>query len=281
MHRFDVHHVVAVLGLLCLAGCGGDSPSGGPGPGPSPTPTGITIAPGTTFLRVNQTETFTATMTMSNGSTQPVQPSWQSDNTSVLTFEGTGTARGRSNGTATIIASSQGLSSTRLIRVTPDFQGTWTGDYQISRCDATKEYQEIDFCHAEDGFAPGRIFPVAFRFTHERDSVSGAVTLGQIEGTANGAIDANGQFAGSGNVPFTAEGVTGLFAMAPLNLTAQGDRLQGRFTITVTFPGVPGQGVFDADLRTVTRTAASSPTLSLGPHIFGSLREAWQAARQH
>ena len=282
MHRLDVHRLIAVAGLVCLAGCGGDdSPRDtGPGPAPSPTPTGITIAPGTAFLRVNQSETFTATMTMSNGSTQPAQPTWQSDNTTVLTFEGTGTARGRSNGTATIIASSQGLSAARLIRVTPDFQGTWAGDYQISRCDATKEYRDADFCHSEDGFAPGRLLPIAFTFTHERESASGTVTLGQLEGPASGTIDANGQLAGSGNVTFTSEGVTGLFAIAPLTLTSQGDRLQGRMTVTLTVPGVPGQGVFDADLRTVTRQAASATTLSVGPNTFGSLREALRAIRQ-
>jgi hypothetical protein len=74
--------------------------------------------------------------------------------------------------------------------------------------------------------------------------------------------------------------VTALFAIAPLILTPQGDRLQGRFTVTVTVPGVPGQGVFDADLRTVTRTAAGTAMLNLGPKTFGSLKEALRAARQ-
>ena len=86
---------------VSLVSCGGGSGSGsgsGSGAGPTPTPQSLAITPGTSILKVNQTETFAGTVTLSNGQTQTVQPTWQSDNTTVLTFVYGGVARGRGNG---------------------------------------------------------------------------------------------------------------------------------------------------------------------------------------
>jgi Big-like domain-containing protein len=281
MTRTAVHTLLAFAAAITLAACGGESP---PPTGPTPptpsTPRSLAISPDTAFLKVNQTETFSGTLTMSDGQTQSVQPTWQSDNTSVLTFDGGGTARGLRNGTATITASNQGLSTTRLIRVAPDYQGTWAGDYVVVRCDATAEYRAADFCHPERGFAVGRLLAVFFAFTQQRESISGDMDLGALEGTASGSLDGNGQLTGSGNAVFTAEGVPVVFAVGPLVLNADGNRLTGRFTVTMTIAGVPGQGVFDADIKTVTRMSSSTASTLGTRREFGSLRESFRAAQR-
>ena len=129
--RLIPNAVICLAIALVLPACGG----GGSSAPPTPTPQSLSITPGTTILRVNQTETFAGTLAMSNGQTQVVQPTWQSDNTTVLTFDSGGTARGRGNGTATIIGTHQGLQATRLIRVATDYQGTWLGEYVVRRCE--------------------------------------------------------------------------------------------------------------------------------------------------
>ena len=231
-------------------------------------------------MRVNQTEAFAATLRMSDGQTQPVQPTWQSDNTTVLTFENGGTARGRNNGTATIIGTHQGLTATRLIRVASDYQGAWVGDYVIRRCDDAGDFRDTDFCDREDGFYAGEILEVGLELRQDGTSVTGDARLGGIEGTASGSLDTQGRFAGSGSLTFVADGFPVAFAVNPLSLNAEGDRLTGTFTVTVTAPGLTGQGVFDAELPTVVRTAAGVMPSGGRSETFGNLRELLRAVRQ-
>ena len=144
--------VLAVILVAPLAACGGKD--GSPA-GPSTTPatvTGLSLSPGTTVLKTNQTETFTASAMMSSGPSQAVQPAWTSDNTTVLSIDAAGLARGLTNGAATITATHGGVSETRRIRVVTDYQGSWTGDYVVRRCDHSGDFRRGEFCDREDGF---------------------------------------------------------------------------------------------------------------------------------
>lgn len=263
MARLPIHLLLCAVMAIALGGCGGGSDGPGPGPGPAPTPTpqSLTITPATTILKVDQTETFAATMTLSNAQTQTVQPTWQSDNTTVLAFENGGQARGRRNGTATIIATHQGLQATRLIRVATDYLGTWLGDYVVRRCAHSGLFRDIDFCDRDDGFYVGEILEIGFNLTQERDQAFGDIFLGALEGTTTGRVEADGRYVGTGTLTFVEDGVTVLFTVDPLALHAEGDRLTGKFTVTVTAEGATGQGVLDGELRTVVRTASPMPHL--------------------
>ena len=130
------------------------------------------------MLKVNQTETFTATAMMSSGPAQPVQPVWSSDNTTVLTIDGNGMARGVANGTATITATHQGVSEARRLRVVPDYQVSWAGDYIVRTCRDSGDFGSADFCQAGEGFWPGDQLPIGLTLTQDRDQVQGQLGLG-------------------------------------------------------------------------------------------------------
>ena len=243
------------LGLLSCGGGGSDS-----GGGPSPTPQSLTITPGTTILKVDQTEAFTGTVTLSNGQSQTVQPTWQSDNTTVLSFEA-GSARGRSNGTATIIGTSQGLTATRLMRVATNYQGIWAGDYIIRGCDSSGDFRDAEFCNRDDGFYAGQVFEVAFDLTQDRDEVTGEMFLGALEGTTRGRVEGDGRFTGTGSFTVSEDGLVVAFAVNPVNVNADGSRMTGTFTVSVTAPGASGQGLFTAEILTVARISSGlAPT---------------------
>lgn len=257
-------HLAAVVALLALVGCGGGG--SGSGSSPSPTPQSLTITPGTTILKVDQTETFAGTVTLTNGQTQTVQPTWQSDNTTVLSFE-SGAARGRSNGTATIIGTSQGLTATRLIRVATNYQGTWVGDYVVRGCDASGDFRSTGFCSTQDGFYGGQVLEVAFDLTQDRDDVTGEMFLGGLEGTTRGRVEADGRLTGTGSLTFSEDGFVLVFTVNPLNVNADGNRLSGTFTVTVTAAGASGQGIFTAEILTVARIASGLlPTARASTH---------------
>ncbi len=278
--RPAVQAMLCVTMAVALASCGGGSGSGsGSGSAPSPTAQSLTITPGTTILKVNQTETFAGTVAMSNGQTQTVQPAWQSDNTTVLTFDNGGVARGRSNGTATIIGTNQGLTAVRLIRVATDYQGLWIGDYVVRRCEQSGDFRQTEFCDREDGFYVGEILPIAMDLGQAGDAVNGDLALGGIEGTTRGRVEENGRYVGTGSATFTSEGIAVVFALDPLSVNADGDRMTGAFTVTVTIAGVSGQGVLQADLKTVVRTA--SGLLPLGGHAgsVGSIQDVLRMMR--
>ena len=252
--RSSFQFVLVLTTSAGIAACGGGSDGGGTPP--TPTPQSLNIAPGTSALRVSQTEAFSGNMTLSNGQAQQVQPTWQSDNVSVLTFEGSNVARGRAHGTATIIGTHQGLTATRLIRVFNNYHGTWYGDYTVTRCEDSGAFRTADYCDREDGFYPGDVLEIGLNLRQQADGITGDMVLGAIEGDTSGAVGTQGRDTGVGNLTITEEGVAVALAVHPLDFKAEGDRLTGTFTVTFTVPGASGQARIDAALRTVVRTGA-------------------------
>jgi hypothetical protein len=124
--------VALVLGFgfaLGVTSCGGGE--GGPATPTAPTVTGLAIAPATDLLKINQSETFTATATMSNGSTVAVTAAWRSDNPAVATVDANGRVTGIASGETAISAESNGVRAPpRTMRVLPDYQGRWGGDWR-------------------------------------------------------------------------------------------------------------------------------------------------------
>lgn len=102
-----------------------------------------------------------------------------------------------------------------------------------------------------------------------------------IEGTFTGSIDANGRLTGTGSLTFTADEGSLAFALDPISVDVQGDRMTGRFTVTVTSPGFTGQGLLETELNTVVRVASGSGTSGRGPTVTsGTLRDFTRALRR-
>lgn len=139
--------------------------------------------------------------------------------------------------------------------------------------------KDVEFCDREDGFYVGEVLEILFDLTQDRDAVTGDLALGSIDGTTSGSVGADGRYTGTGSLTFTSEGVPVAFAVNPLNVNADGDRMTGSFTVTVTAPGFSGQGVIGAELKTVVRMA--SGVMPLGGHSgpVGSIRDVLRKMR--
>ena len=117
--------------LLAAIGCGSDSPSS---PTPQP-PTSLTVSLGISSVFTEHTTTATATAKTANGTLTVVTPTWSSDKTSVATVSQSGVVTATGSGTASIVASYQGLTGSAMLTVTPNFTGTWKGIAQVESCE--------------------------------------------------------------------------------------------------------------------------------------------------
>lgn len=249
----------AVLLLGPLVACGGGSSGGGGTPtSPGATPTSITISPGTDLLKLKGTENFTATAAMSNGSSSAVTPNWRSDNTSVLTIEASGRATGVSSGNATIIAEHQGLSATRLVRVVPDYQGSWRGEISMRSCEDDGEWEGT--C-AE--LSAGDRDTLSLAVTQQGATVTATLDLGGFAGPVTGSIATDGTLTLSGTYSSTLDGFPFQVSVVEWqSVSTDNARMTGRGSFTMRTALLTGQARLNVDLVGVNK---SSATLAASP----------------
>lgn len=209
---------------------------------PSPTVTSITFSSWTDVLKVKEAATFTATATHSDNSSASVAD-WRSDMPTVATVDAvTGKVTGVSAGTATIVATHDGMSATRSIRVVPDFGGTWKGAFRVSSCSGSGRYAEV--C----GYVALMVGQLEFEFGQDREQVTGTMDYGySLEGDlhAIGPVPVSGTINTGGHLK-----LTGAFTNSrqfDFVLRADGndlyivaDRVLGTFTVDMTIPSNTG-----------------------------------------
>jgi Bacterial Ig-like domain (group 2) len=246
--------VMCLVGALAFAGCGGDN-KGNPN-GPSDTRiTGLTISPATDLLKINGSETFTLTGAMSNGASQTVSGTWASDAAAVAAIDSSGRATGRASGEATISGDSQGLRATRRLRVVPDYQGDWRGNWAITGCTADGEWARANVCQ---DIPNGALSAFRLTLTQTRDAVSGSVDFDELPGPIQGSIRISGELELGGTFTVSDPDVTLQVAVSDWqSVTTDNQRMTGRFTITLTANGIPGSIRVGGDLRTISKNAGA------------------------
>lgn len=261
--------VACVLGIAC----GGQESGGGTvptAPTPSPTPTSLSIS-GPTTLRTGQRGNYTAALTMSNGTTQNVTPSWMSDNVSVLAVNNSGEGRGAGHGSATMVASTQGLSASTLVRVYQDYQGTWRGTHRIKACDERGAF--VGIC--KEGFPLRTVLPFEVRLTQNGGSATGSLLLGQVSFNITGAIFDSRHFVGAGSSTYSFDDVTFIERIDTLDLLSNGAAMSGSLVATIEALGYAGNTYLESDLSNVGRT---SSTVRPVPRLsFSSVNDMLQA----
>ena len=119
-----------MLGLALAVACG----DGGPAKATAPSLTSITVS-GSDLLLIGQSEAF---MAVDNTGAAVTTPWWVTDAPSIVTVDGpTGRVTAVGIGTATVVATSSGVRGTKTVRILPNFTGTWSGQYEDTRCEAT------------------------------------------------------------------------------------------------------------------------------------------------
>lgn len=246
--------LLPALAVLAFVSCdGGD---GGTPTSASSTPTALSISPPTDFLKVGQTESFSAQASMSNGSTQTVTATWGSDAPGVAAVESGGLIRGVSPGDATIWADYMGIRATRRLRVAPDYQGNWSGSYRVLGCSATGDWRDEGMCGELD--LVGEVLPLMLRLSQNRTSVTGTIAIGDLMGDGSGDIGVSGILTLNGSVTFEEEGIRATITLADWSTTASGDGMTGNFTEVWTVTGFDGDMRLPCALETVQRTSTAS-----------------------
>lgn len=151
---------------VVAAACSSDSPTDPSPPGTSQ----LVIAPQPDFLTVGTSITLEARL---SGTTPPrvVQADWSSTDGRVVSVERTGRINALAAGRTTIRAAFEQQTASLDVRVTPDFNGTWTGTRRVTACN----HPRPDFCAAN--YLPNTRVVTTLVLTQSRDRVTGTLLL--------------------------------------------------------------------------------------------------------
>jgi hypothetical protein len=238
---------LVVLFAIGVSACSGKSPTGPSSPPPAVvTITGVQIQAATDLYRVGFGETFSAVASRSDGTTIVITSGvvWAADNASVGSMDSTGRFAPVGPGLTTVTASYQGTGAAKLIRVVPDYQGSWQGTTLTTGCTAILDYERGGLCAAFVGRAQTGVF-----LSQSRDTVSGQLFIGTFPLTVTGTI---GQ---PGGVTLTGSGSTNGFDIVLVSWStfAQGSSMTGTFTFRVSGGGVSGNVTVSTTIDRLTR----------------------------
>ena len=177
---------LAVVVALAAVGCGGDNPVA-----PTPTVSSVTVAPATPnqTIFIGQTAQFTATSTLSDGQTEMRAGTWGSDNPAVATVDQNGLVTAVAAGEATIFVDVNPRGQV-LIRVFPNFGGTWAGNEVITGCQDSGVF--VGLC-AEPEFQLGSTDDNGYMFTQTRASVDAVLGDGTLTASSTGTVTTDGE----------------------------------------------------------------------------------------
>jgi hypothetical protein len=179
------------LGAALLTACGGGSSAPTTPTSPTAPTDPITITSQSDQLLIGVSETFTA-------SGLGTASSWSSDSSAATVEAGTGRVTGNASGEATIAVDSGGRRGTKLIRVLPNYQGTWSGSYRVTECSQTEQMARANFCG--NSFEPTTVLPMSMTNTQTRDAVTSRLALGTIAGDGSGPVRSDGTLLLEGTV---------------------------------------------------------------------------------
>lgn len=253
--RAHVIHIVLVLGLVSCGGSDGERPP--TSPTPTPTATGLTISSPTDLLKINQSETFVLTAAMSDGSTRTVAGAWRSDSPAVAAVDSNGRVTGAGSGETAISAESNGLrAAPRTVRVLPDYQGRWSGDWRLAGCTTDGDWTRSDICR---DVPVGTLLPFGLTLTQDRETATGTVTLDDVVGPVHGSIRPAGHLGVGGTFTLTDEGITIDVTVTDWETTTtDNQRMTGRFVLVFRASTLQGSVRFDGELRIVGKSAATA-----------------------
>jgi len=235
-----------------------------------PTPVSVVVsypAGGTIFI--GAAVQFQAQEMLNNGTTRMSSTAtWASDNPAVATVGVTGLVTAVSAGQATISASVANVPGAfLLIRVYPNFGGTWTGLEVVATCSATGDLAGLGLC--DDDFALGSLFGHGSTLTQAEASVNAVIDGGDgFTATTSGTISVGGELTLSPAPFLPADPEIGA---AVENWRTRSDvpsQMTGAYDLVFTASGLSGEWRVGLSLQNVVKAGGAA---ALGEPTSGGI----------
>ena len=251
-----MRHLVLVIALALGAACGSST-----GPDEVVTTSGINVTISNP-LRMGQTTQAAGTATLSNGQTQSITAGWRSDVPAVATVTDGGMVAGVANGRATIYVVSGGVQGQQVIRVVPDYHGSWDGGLRVTSCTQSGIFASAEAC---DEFRVGDVSGFALSLDQSGESMTAEASYSDAVNFP--AVTIPVQADGSASFTTTATAVlddvtVNVSANFAINSTRLGE-LAGTVSEVWRLPNISGELRLAQNIVNTTR---SSPTPSAAPN---------------
>jgi hypothetical protein len=264
--RLTTLGLAASLALVASA-CGKDKGSSMSPTSPSvpatPTLSSLSIG-GEPAIRTGTSGDYTATATLSNGTSQVVTATWTSGDSAVATVDASGRVTGVTHGTVILTASYQGMTASRSIGVVNNYAGSWSGAVELRSCDQSGAFAASEWC---ESFGVGTRRPVGLVLTQtgsDRSQVSGTISLGSIGGAVSGSVTSEGHLNIGGTFGVTLEGLTINFTVGGWDTSlGSPNEMTGHWALNQTAPGYAGNAYLELTFVSMVRitpgAAAAGP----------------------
>ncbi len=239
-----------------VAACSGDSASSPPA-APTPTTASINVTVDTP-IKVGATAQATGTAALSNGQNQPLTSGWQSDAPSVATVSPAGLVTGVANGSATIYVISDGRQGQQVVRVVPDYQGTWAGRTVVTSCAQTGAFASANFC---SDFSAGSSDPYQLSLAQTGLSMTARLSYGSS--IAGGPTPTSILPDGTTSFSTTIAVPSGIIIKADVAINSPSfGTLTGTINEVWTAPGFSGEGRLNQNIVATVRTSATASAVA-------------------
>jgi hypothetical protein len=266
MHTLKLAPVLMIAALVTACG---DKPSPvGPSSPAAPAVASLVIS-GADYVLTGSTTAYTATATLSDGSTRTVTPSWSSSAGNVATVDNAGRVDGRAHGSTTLTAAHDGRSASKMVQVVNNYGGSWSGRYIVRACKDSGvfrdgiyggSYVDVPWCQALNDIGSEHSFAFTL-FQTGRNYSEIRATFGPDGGTTSGIVSAAGRL----NLEGTLEVLDwygdhwGDLQLSgwDMNLDGAGS-MTGRWVQNLTMVSQQGSAYQEVELVTMSRTATAS-----------------------
>jgi len=258
--------VVCASSLLTLTACGGGG--GGSPVKPTPTAVSVSITPADDFILIGESVQFSASVSLSDGSSSTQSGTWGSDAATVAAVDTAGKVTALAWGKATIYVDVQNHRGTRLVTVMPNFKGEWHGGIVLDKCRQNGDFATTNFCSAAE---VGDSDTIELHVTQNRTTLLGTIDLGGYSSDLNGTVADNGTMTLTATLPLEEGGL-----LTIKNWAARSDTpgaMTGTFMLEWSATGVTGTAEWDMHLSGTARTSGGplSAKPGLGAPSSGTL----------
>ena len=271
-------HILKLPSVLMIAAfvtaCGDKPNPAGPSSPAAPAVASLVIN-GPDYVLTRSTTAYTATATLSDGSTRTVTPSWSSSAVNLATVDNAGRLDGRAHGSTTLTAAHDGRSASKTVQVVNNYGGSWSGRYIIRACKDSGiftdgffggSYADVPWCQALNATRSERSLAFTLSQTGANYSEIRATFSPDHDwgsGTISGIVTADGRLNLEGTLK-----VLDWYRNPSWDLQLSGwdtnldgfSGMTGRWAQNYTIPGQQGRGSAyeEVELVTMSRSATAS-----------------------